>query len=268
MNDVTAGLLDEGALLNELINVLGLSGLGGAADTLISSVLAPIVDGVVNLANGDGILLPPNPGSGNSTTLLNELSIIANDLTGGDSTSLAPISDLLDNVIRNDGLVASDIVNSLDSLTSTDGGILGTLTQLVQDLYSTDAIGLQEFTQGLGGLLNGLLDDTVEPLVDGVFAGTQPLPDTAGDDILVSGLTSETFVGGDGADSLIFKVLSETDNTAGNGSDVWRDFHVGNTDTDNQADQIDIGELLVDYHGDGSAASLAGYITVTGQTLY
>ena len=38
---------------------------------------------------------------------------------------------------------------------------------------------------------------------------------------------------------------------------------MGNTATDNQADQIDIGELLVGYNGDGSAASLDAYITVT-----
>ncbi len=263
LDDVAAGLLSDGALLDELIDVLGLDGLGGVVNTLVGSVLSPIVNSVVDLANGDGILLPPNPGPGNSTTLLDELSTIVNDLTGGDDTNLIPVSNLLDNVIRNDDFVIGDIVNSLNDLTNTDDGALGVLTQLIQDLYNSDVTGLEDLTQGLGGLLNGLLDQTVEPLIDGVFGSMQPLPDTAGDDILVSGLTNETFVGGDGSDSLIYMLLSDSDNAGGNGSDTWRDFHVGNTATDSQADQIDIGELLVDYNGDGSAASLDAYITVT-----
>ncbi|ONG42202.1 hypothetical protein BKE30_01510 [Alkanindiges hydrocarboniclasticus] len=263
LDEVAAGLLSDGALLDELIDVLGLDGLGGVVNTLVSSVLSPIVNSVVDLANGEGILLPPNPGPGNSSTLLDELSTIVNDLTGGDDTNLIPVSNLLDNVIRNDDFVLGDIVNSLNDLTNTDDGALGVLTQLIQGLYNSDVTGLEDLTQGLGGLLNGLLDQTVQPLIDGVFEGIQPMPDMAGDDMLVSGLTNETFVGGEGADSLMYMLLSETDNTGGNGSDTWRDFQVGNTATDNQADQIDIGELLVGYNGDGSAASLDAYITVT-----
>ena len=268
LDDVAAGLLDDGALLNELLGVLGLNPaagglLGAVVNNLVGTVLTPIVNGVTTLANGTGIIVAPNPGPGNSTTLLAELSTIVNDLTGGDATNLSPISSLLDNVIRNDELVVGDIVNSIDSLTNTDGGVLGTLTSLIQQLYDANDLGLSDLTQGLGGLLNGLLDQTVEPLVGDLFGGnTQPLPDTSGNDLLISGLTSEVFVGGDGADTLMFKVLSDTDN-GGNGSDTLRDFHVGNTATDNQADQIDIADLLVDYSGDGSAASLEDYITVT-----
>jgi len=78
---------------------------------------------------------------------------------------------------------------------------------------------------------------------------------TAGNDII------ESAAGG--SDTLIFNVLNNADDAGGNGHDTWNDFHVGDTATDPNADVIDISNLLVGYAGDGSAASLAGYVSVS-----
>ncbi|MCH7330581.1 beta strand repeat-containing protein, partial [Acinetobacter modestus] len=78
---------------------------------------------------------------------------------------------------------------------------------------------------------------------------------TSGNDVL------ESATGG--ADTLIFNVLNNADNAGGNGHDTWNGFHEGNTATDPNADIIDISNLLVGYTGNGSAASLAGFVSVS-----
>ncbi|RZG87946.1 type I secretion C-terminal target domain-containing protein, partial [Acinetobacter sp. WCHAc060033] len=63
-------------------------------------------------------------------------------------------------------------------------------------------------------------------------------------DMLYSTAGNDTISTSGSSDTVIFKLLSNTDATGGNGKDTWTDFHVGNTATDSQADKIDISELL------------------------
>ena len=265
LNDVVATIISDNQpdLIDAVFDSLGI--LGSIAGTLLTpltdQVLAPVINGLLNgLLDGTiDVLEPASPnGAGGDNTLFSALSDIVSNLAGTD-TPLEPLSTLIDSLIRNDGFVASDILNAIDDLTNTNGGALGPLTELVNQLNSA---GVDELTQGLSGLLNGLLEEVVEPLVDGIFDMDRPLPEMAGDDVMVSGMSNETFVGGEGADTLIFKLLNEADNTGGNGSDTWRDFELGDTTLNQNADKIDISELLVGYSGDGSAVSLAGYVTV------
>uniref|UniRef100_UPI000D6909FC beta strand repeat-containing protein n=1 Tax=Acinetobacter baumannii TaxID=470 RepID=UPI000D6909FC len=94
-------------------------------------------------------------------------------------------------------------------------------------------------------------------------AGNDILDGGAGNDILNGGAGNDTFIGGTGSDTAIYNVLDSASNTGGNGVDTWTDFHLGDTATDSEADVIDISDLLVGYAGDGSAVSLAGYISVS-----
>ncbi len=81
-----------------------------------------------------------------------------------------------------------------------------------------------------------------------------------GEDTIVVGGGVNTVFGGTGSDTVIYQLLSNTSDGGHGGRDNWRDFTVGDTTTNNQADKIDISDLLVGYSGDGSAASLAPYI--------
>nr|WP_264821867.1 BapA/Bap/LapF family large adhesin [Acinetobacter sp. Marseille-Q1620] len=68
-------------------------------------------------------------------------------------------------------------------------------------------------------------------------------------DVVESSAGNDQFAMGDGADTVIYNLLSD-DNTGGNGHDTWTDFKFG------QGDKIDISELLID------GTSLAEAITV------
>ena len=63
--------------------------------------------------------------------------------------------------------------------------------------------------------------------------------------------------GSDGQDSLIFNLLDDSDATGGNGKDTWSDFHVGDVETDVDADKIDVSELI-----SGSSTDIKDYISV------
>ncbi|MFT8451556.1 MAG: Ig-like domain-containing protein [Zymomonas mobilis] len=52
-----------------------------------------------------------------------------------------------------------------------------------------------------------------------------------------------------GHDTLMYKLLDNSDNTGGNGSDTVNDFHLGNTVNNPDADIINIKDLLADYQG-------------------
>ncbi|WP_431009803.1 type I secretion C-terminal target domain-containing protein [Acinetobacter baumannii] len=87
---------------------------------------------------------------------------------------------------------------------------------------------------------------------------------STGDDIVVSSAGQDVLnSNAGGSDTLVFNVLNNADNAGGNGVDTWNNFHVGPTASDADADKIDISSLLVGYTGNGTAASFAGYLTVT-----
>ncbi|EMM2645903.1 type I secretion C-terminal target domain-containing protein [Acinetobacter baumannii] len=87
---------------------------------------------------------------------------------------------------------------------------------------------------------------------------------STGDDIVVSSAGQDVLnSNAGGSDTLVFNVLNNADNAGGNGVDTWNNFHVGPTASDTDADKIDISSLLVGYTGNGTAASFAGYLTVT-----
>nr|WP_252727867.1 Ig-like domain-containing protein [Acinetobacter sp. Ac_5812] len=80
----------------------------------------------------------------------------------------------------------------------------------------------------------------------------------AGNNILDGRGGHDTYVGGAGSDTVIYNVLNSSDGLMDN----WQDFHVANSQDDTQADKIDLSQLLVDYSGNGSVASLEKFIQV------
>ncbi|XYS43039.1 BapA/Bap/LapF family large adhesin [Acinetobacter baumannii] len=85
--------------------------------------------------------------------------------------------------------------------------------------------------------------------------------------LAVSTAANDTFALGNGSDTLIYNTLtaaSVTNATGGNttagGVDVWTDFHVGNTATDNQADKIDLSNLLI---GSQTNLTIGQYVSVS-----
>ncbi|MNZ09390.1 hypothetical protein D3C78_262100 [compost metagenome] len=85
--------------------------------------------------------------------------------------------------------------------------------------------------------------------------------------LAVSTAANDTFALGNGSDTLIYNTLtvaSVTDatggNTTGGGVDIWTDFHVGDTATDDQADKIDLSNLLIDSQ---SNLTIGQYVSVS-----
>ncbi|MCG9491798.1 VCBS domain-containing protein, partial [Acinetobacter pittii] len=85
--------------------------------------------------------------------------------------------------------------------------------------------------------------------------------------LAVSTAANDTFALGNGSDTLIYNTLtaaSVTNATGGNtttgGVDVWTDFHIGDTATDDQADKIDLSNLLI---GSQTNLTIGQYVSVS-----
>ena len=90
-------------------------------------------------------------------------------------------------------------------------------------------------------------------------AGNDTLIGGAGNDYMVGGEGNDKLIGGTGSDTAFFDLLDTQDATGGNGVDSWDDFHVGDTETDAQADVLDVSALLGD---DVVANNIDQYLTV------
>ncbi|MNR99169.1 hypothetical protein D3C72_303980 [compost metagenome] len=85
--------------------------------------------------------------------------------------------------------------------------------------------------------------------------------------LAVSTAANDTFALGNGSDTLIYNTLTAASvtnatggNTTGGGVDIWTDFHVGDTATDDQADKIDLSNLLIDSQ---SNLTIGQYVSVS-----
>ena len=127
---------------------------------------------------------------------------------------------------------------------NANANILGNSNSTVsQRLYGYDGNDTLNGGSGNDILRGGNGDDTLN-------AG-------AGNDYINGGAGNDTITGGSGADTVVFDLLVAANATGGNGTDTWTDFHVGNIRTDNQADRIDVSDLL---GGEVNANNLGQYI--------
>ncbi|WP_437341445.1 beta strand repeat-containing protein [Acinetobacter higginsii] len=85
--------------------------------------------------------------------------------------------------------------------------------------------------------------------------------------LVVSTSANDVFTLGNGSDTLIYNTLTAASvtnatggNTTGGGVDIWTDFHVGNTATDDQADKIDLSNLLI---GTQNSLTIGQYVSVS-----
>ncbi|WP_215901288.1 S-layer family protein, partial [Acinetobacter sp. TUM15131] len=85
--------------------------------------------------------------------------------------------------------------------------------------------------------------------------------------LAVSTAANDTFTLGNGSDTLIYNTLTAAGvvnatggNTTAGGVDTWTDFHVGNVATDDQADKIDISNLLI---GTPNSLTIGSYVSVS-----
>ncbi|WP_151766189.1 beta strand repeat-containing protein, partial [Acinetobacter colistiniresistens] len=85
--------------------------------------------------------------------------------------------------------------------------------------------------------------------------------------LAVSTAANDTFTLGNGSDTLIYNTLTAAGtvsatggNTTAGGVDTWTDFHLGNVTTDDQADKIDISNLLI---GTPNSLTIGSYVSVS-----
>ena len=229
---------------------------GGAIDNVkLNELLA-----TVQLSNENGTLL-------NSSTLslevLQAMQITVTDTNGAvDSDTVASLAD-------------ANLINSLGDYNAyiTEGTNLSetldeSAASMGQRIYAYDGDDVITGSNFNDWIRAGSGDDTVNAGSgnDVIFGGlgNDIIDGGAGNDRILGEAGNDTITGGSGSDTVMFQVLDgeESDNAGGNGTDTWLDFHLGNTTTDDQADKIDISDLLVNYSGDGSAASLSDYLSV------
>ena len=229
---------------------------GGPIDNVkLNELLA-----TVELTNENGTLLES---STLSLEVLQSMSLTVTDTNGKVDTDLR--GSLLDaNLINNLGDFNQFIIEgtNIDNTLDASGKLTG------QKIYAYDGVDTITGSTHDDWIRAGAGVDTVNAGSgnDAIFGGlgNDILNGQDGNDLLFGESGNDTITGGIGSDIAVFQVLDgeERDATGGNGTDTWTDFIVDNT-ANPEADMIDISDLLVDYAGDGSAASLADYLSVT-----
>lgn len=221
-------------------------------DTVLSSVTLTLGSNLENLTltgttaiNGTGNAL-------NNTIIGNSAVNTLTGAAGDDYLDGGAGADKLLGGIGNDIYI---IDNTGDTLTENVGeGIDTVLSSITYTLGSN----LEHLTLMGSAALNAT-GNTLNNTLTG-NSGVNILNGGAGNDILDGQGGNDQFTGGTGADTLLYQLLVATDALGGNGSDSWSDFMIGNTTTNVNADKIDISDLLVNYTGNASAASLDPFL--------
>ncbi|WP_280095626.1 hypothetical protein [Acinetobacter ursingii] len=163
-----------------------------------------------------------------SLSLLNDLTIKATDLT-----------NLPTEYTRSDLADAGILKNLLSgNNTPVHVGTSGDDSSSLDYASSTSSVHLY----GLAGndvLKGGSANDILRG-----GDGNDTLNGGAGNDYLNGGAGHNTFMGGLGSDTVFFDLLSNNSLGGHSGLDTWTDFHVGNITTDQNADKINVSELL------------------------
>ncbi|PJG42711.1 hypothetical protein XA39_10880, partial [Acinetobacter tandoii] len=245
--DVSNALAAELGLKVESVTEQGLLNLVGYSNTLvitaldggtISNLAINELLAAVQLKAEDGTLLT---GELLTTNVINSVSLTAIDSQGAFATEAG--ARLLD-------------VNLLDNFSNGGQFIFegGTTADTLD--YSTKTTGVRLYGYDGDDILTG---GSGNDLLRG-GTGDDELIGGAGNDLLIGGAGNDQITGDAGSDTLYFEALDNTTltgGTGGNGTDTWIDFEVGVA-----GDKIDIGDLLVNYSGNGSAASLSDYLSV------
>lgn len=87
----------------------------------------------------------------------------------------------------------------------------------------------------------------------------------SGDNILDGAAGNDNLTAGLGNDTAMYRLLTASDATGGNGKDIWTDFKVGQVSIDTNADKIDISSLLSGFNGLYQTSVLDQYLTVQTQ---
>ncbi|MBJ8506864.1 VCBS repeat-containing protein, partial [Acinetobacter seifertii] len=102
-------------------------------------------------------------------------------------------------------------------------------------------------------------------------SGNDAFTDNSGNNYFNGRGGNDTFnLNNGGHDTLMYKLLSSTDATGGNGSDVVNGFHVGTVEATPDTDIIDVRDLLIGYtaDSDGAAHYINGVATMdAGETI-
>lgn len=186
----------------------------------------------------------------------------ADSMTGGLGNDTYYVDNAGDQVIElvnegTDQVISSvsftlDVANGLENLTlSGSASIDGTGNGRANTLSGNNAANV------LKGMSN---NDILEGK-----GGADTLDGGSGKDSLNGGAGNDTLIGGLSTDTALYTLLSANDKTGGNGVDSWADFKAGNPASNSNADLIDLGDLLVGYGGDGSLASLSGFLSTSTQ---
>ncbi|MDH2623772.1 M10 family metallopeptidase C-terminal domain-containing protein [Acinetobacter baumannii] len=252
-------------------------------DKVISDINYTLGDNVENLTlNGTDNL------NGNGNALNNLLTGNAgnnnlNGYAGNDTLNGGAGNDTLDGGAGNDtldgGIGIDTLIGGLGDDTyyvdNVNDVIIEKINEGFETINSTVSYALDSGnalnnlnllgTDNIDGTGNGNGNTLVGNSGNNVLSGgtnNDVLNGGAGNDILNGGKDNDTLIGGLGSDTALYKLLNTNDVTGGNGADVWKDFKVGNTLTDSEADKIDISELLINYANGSTVNSIFSYLSL------
>ena len=233
-DDGVLGLIAPSSTLTIVSTIPGAAISNLAINELLSSIYLTAQNGT--LLTGDLLNLD----------VINSIKITATDTQGASSSS--DVAQLLGVNLLNAG-----------SFNSAAGKIfegdknLSDLNDVLDYSSSTESIRIY----GMNGndiIRAGSGDDLIRG-----GNGDDIIDAGSGDDLIIGGQGNDQITGGAGHDLVIFEVLENAANDAGNGLDTWNDFHVGSVTTDANADMINIAELL---DGKQTAENISDYISV------
>ncbi|WP_018679176.1 calcium-binding protein, partial [Acinetobacter tjernbergiae] len=199
-------------------------------------------------SNGNNIL---DGGAGNDTFIGN---LGSDTLIGGLGNDIYYV-DNLDTIIEKAGEGLDTVIAGFSYTLDASGNI--------EDLMLSGALNIN----GIGNNSNNkLTGNSANNTLDG-GAGNDIINGAAGNDLLIGGAGDDILIGGSGSDIVIFNLINNANNSAGNGFDTWYDFTIGDTLLNLNADKIDVSSLLIGYTKDQSLDAYLDLYTQNGNTV-
>lgn len=227
----------------ENLNLTGISNINGVGNSLNNTILGNDGNNTLSGGSGDDVLK----------------AYMGNDVLNGGTGKDSLIGGLGNDsyYIDNTGDKVTELASQgNDQVFSSVNFTLGS-----QHIENLTLIGTANINATGNSLSNTLVGNNGNNTLSG-GNGNDVLNGSAGNDILIGGAGKDVLSGGIGADTVVYKLLLDTDATGGNDRDTFQSFTVGNISSNTSADKIDVSELLIDYAGGASLASLQPYLSL------
>lgn len=189
------------------------------------------------------------------------------DLSGGDNVN-ATGNKLQNRLTGNNGNNILDGGKDADTLIGGLGNDTYYVDNVADRIIEAENQGADKVLSNVSFSLSGQFIESLELTGSTSVNATgnslnNSLIGNSANNILNGAQGNDNLKGGSGQDTAVYKLIKASDNTGGNGTDIWSDFTVGKTASNANADKIDVSDLLIGYEGNGSLSSLSSYLSLS-----